>query len=154
LAGELLDELLAALHGSAPAAALRASPWLYPAVETVHILGLALLVGAVAVFDLRALGAVPALSRDTLGRLALPLAAGGLAAASVSGAALFAADAVELAGNPAFLWKMGLFALALANVALWHRWAAKHPGRARLGAAASLLLWVSVLVAGRLIAYI
>ncbi len=150
----MLAEALAALHGSAAAASLRASPWLYPAVETVHILGLALLVGAVAVFDLRALGMVPALPRDTLGRLALPLAAGGLAAAGVSGAALFATNAVELAANPAFLWKMGLFLLALANVALWHRWAAQSPGRARLGAAASLLLWTGVLVAGRLIAYV
>ena len=151
---EPAGDWLAALHGSPAAAALRASPWLYPAVETVHILGLALLVGAVAVFDLRVLGAGPALPRDALGRLALPLAAGGLAAAAVSGAALFAADAVELAANPAFLWKMGLFLLALLNVALWHRWSARHPRRARQGAAASLLLWTAVLVAGRLIAYV
>jgi len=145
---------LGALEGSAAAASLRASPWLYPAVETVHIAGFALLVGAIAVFDLRTLGLGRGIPAEALARLAVPLAAAGLAAAALSGTALFITDAGDLAGNPAFLLKMLAFAAGLANAAFWHAAARRRPGAARLSAAASLAVWITVLTLGRLIAYV
>ncbi|WP_052710422.1 hypothetical protein [Azospirillum thiophilum] len=86
-----------------------------------------------------------------------------------TGLLLFVSEATALAGNPAFLVKIGLLVLALANIALFHRGPGgksisgrasdgirrrKPPPAARLAGAASLLLWVGVLAAGRLIAYL
>ncbi|HLL82467.1 MAG TPA: hypothetical protein VK420_07435, partial [Longimicrobium sp.] len=85
---------LAWLEGTPAAAAVRTSPWLYPALETLHILGLGLLVGAVWTWDLRLLGAGRGVAVSELARLALPAARAGFGVAATSGAFLFASDAV------------------------------------------------------------
>jgi hypothetical protein len=78
------------------------------------------------------------------------------------GLLLFTTEATAYIGNPAFLAKLALVALALANVAWFHtRLAAARRGERRattgvlrLGAGLSLVLWVGTLLAGRLIAYV
>ena len=148
---------LAALQRSALAQALRGSLWLYPAVETLHIVGLALLVGAIAVFDARVVRAGPGLDLDGWARGVLPLARAGFALAVAMGLLLFTAEATAYAANPAFRAKLVLIALALANIAMFHL-LARRVGRPtvplRATAAASLALWLLVLVCGRLIAYV
>ncbi len=152
------------LERTAAGEALRGSLWLYPMVEVVHILGFALLVGAIAAYDLRLMGVRALLPADLLARLLLPVAAAGLLLAVPSGALLFVTEAAPLSANPAFWAKMGLLGLALANVAAFHLgpgrrladWSldARPPAAARVAGAASLALWTGVLAGGRLIAYV
>lgn len=156
---------LVALETSPLGDALRQSLWLYPLVEVMHILGLALLVGSIVAFDLRLLGArAPLLPADALSRLLLPVAVTGFALTVPTGLLLFTAEATALIGNPAFLLKMALLALALANIAVFHSRAGRRmtvwsladrpPLAARLAGAASLTLWIAILACGRLIAYV
>lgn len=148
-----------AVEHSALGMAMRGSDWLYPAVETLHILSFVALVGAIVVYDLRILGLRRAIPPVELGRLAIPLAGSALAFAMATGVALFTAEASTYVVSPAFLAKMGLLLLAAANVAWVHLAVRPFADRAigpaaRAGAAVSLALWPSVVVCGRLIAYL
>jgi hypothetical protein len=154
---------LAWLEATPVATAIRVSPWLYPALETLHILGLGLLIGAAWTWDLRLLGMGRGAAVSELARLALPAARAGFGVAAASGALLFASDAVTTAANPAFRAKLLLISLAAANAALFHRaypstaaWdrGVRAPARARVAAALSLVLWSLAATAGRLIAYL
>jgi hypothetical protein len=148
---------LAALQRSALAQTLRGSLWLYPAVETLHIVGLALLVGAIAVFDARVIRAGPGFDLGGWTRSVLPVARVGFALAAAMGLLLFTAEATACAANPAFVAKLALILLALANIAVFHRLARRTlrvSAALRAAAAASLVLWLLVLACGRLIAYV
>jgi len=149
------------IAATAPAQAMRTGTWLYPAVETVHIVGFVLLVGAVAMFDLRVLGFGRALPPDALARHLLPWSAGSLLLVVPSGLLLFAAQAADMLRNPVFLLKMGLVAVAGLNALAFHLgtwWRSRGSGAptpaARLNAALSLLLWVAVIACGRMLAYV
>lgn len=134
----------AALEASALGQAMRESIWLYPAVELTHILGFALLFGAIVTYDLGLIaGREPPATAQRV-------AAFGLATAVPAGLLLFATEASAYVHNTVFLAKLALIALALANVALFHF--GLSPSRA--AGAASLGLWVGVLACGRLIAYL
>jgi hypothetical protein len=150
------------LAATPPALAMRANAWLYPAVEIVHIAGFVLLVGAVAMFDLRVLGFGRALPVPALARHLLPWSVGSMLAVLPSGLLLFAAEAPDLAANWVFLLKLFLIGVAGLNALAFHagpyrsagRWPATAPPRARLHAGLSLLLWSGVLACGRLLAYV
>lgn len=137
------------------------SGWVFPLVESSHIVSFALLVGAIAVVDVRLLGGLRHQAVAPLLRSALPVAIAGFAGAVASGALMFVASADELVANRAFVAKLALLALAGLNAAAFHAGvgrealAAAVPTPAmRLAGAASLLLWAAVIVAGRLIAYV
>lgn len=156
-----MDGLLAALGDTGIATFLRGSRYVYPLVNAAHILGIALLVGAIAALDARVLGFARRVPLADAARLLLPVTITGLVLAVVAGIALFSVKPVDYAANPVFLVKLALIALALGNAA-WLRlgtdWAVALGGgavapRVRAGAALSLLLWVSALVAGRLVAF-
>lgn len=153
---------LAALEGVGPVTALRESTWAYPAVETAHILGIVGVIGAVAIFDLRLLGAGRALPADRLAKLLLPSALTSLLLLVPSGLLLFATDARDNWASPFFRAKLVLIALGAANALLFHRttWrtvAAWREGptplAAKLSGIFSLLVWTSVVACGRWIAY-
>jgi hypothetical protein len=134
------------------------SPYAYPAANTVHVLALVLLLGGIGLVDLRTLGAFRSLPLQPLAKALVPIAATGVLILAASGSIMFAADAVSVARKGVFQTKLVLVALALANVALfrWRYGAAVRdppPAGARALALASLLLWISVAVAGRMIAY-
>ena len=88
------------LEGTPPALFLQESGWLYAGVNTLHVLGIALLVGAIVVLDLRLLGLWRTVPVAMLGPPAVAVASAGLALAVVSGAALFAVQATEYVANP------------------------------------------------------
>ena len=148
------------LERSDLAVLLRASAWLYPTANVLHLLAVALLVGTIVALDLRVLGLgrrLPLAALDVyltrFARVAIPVIL-------VTGFCLFAADASHLVGSAALWTKLGLLALGLANALLFRRlWqgrlgeAAAPPG-AKAQAALSLLIWPSAAVAGRLIAYL
>ncbi|RKQ72490.1 hypothetical protein [Oceanibaculum indicum] len=152
------------LQDGAIGRAMRESLWLFPAVEIVHILGFALLIGTIIALDLRILGWGKALLPvDRLAALTLPLSIAGFVLALPSGLILLTTEAVHVGQNPAFLAKMGLILLAGLNALLLHRgawrtvavWPPDAPPQAAKGAAiASLALWLCVLTAGRMIAYL
>lgn len=148
-----------AVEHSALGLAMRGSDWLYPAVETLHILSFVALVGSIVLYDLRILGVRRAIPPVELGRLAIPVAGTALVTAVATGAALFSAEAATYVANPVFLVKMGLLAAAVLNVAWVHLAVRPFSDRpigasARAAAALSLLLWPTVVVCGRLIAYL
>jgi hypothetical protein len=154
---------MGAIEMSALGVAMRQWLWLYPIVEIVHLTGIALLVGSIALLDLRLLG----LSRDVpVRRLAshiLPWTAASFVLIVPSGLAMFVAHAGDLIANPVFVLKICVVLAAGTNAAVFHagiyRGAADWdvncapPAAARLSAALSLLLWVSVIACGRLLAY-
>ncbi|MEE4237736.1 MAG: hypothetical protein V2I51_13535 [Anderseniella sp.] len=143
-----MNELLLALQQSELAQAMRQARWLYPAVNTAHIFGIALLFGSLATLHLRTLGLVRGPDAATLERLVTPVAASGFLLAAASGAAMFTTDAVKYAGSSLFLAKMALLALGLVNV-IW----LKRKRAARPAALVSLTVWSAAIICGRLIGY-
>jgi hypothetical protein len=156
----MVHELLAALEASGLGHAARNTVWLYPLANLAHVLGAALLVGSIAVFDVLVLRRrYP--EAAAAGAVAIPLAATGLALQATSGVVLFTAEATAIAGNPAFLFKMVLLVAGLANVIAFHAYhrvaaLAVEGGfpAVRLHAMVSLSVWILVLLAGRAIAYL
>jgi hypothetical protein len=149
--------MLEALEQSAPITALRESTYAYPLINALHIVGVALLFGAIVALDLRLIGWRRAAGPvDGFARLLLPVAIGGLALAIPAGLLLFATDARAYVASPLFQAKMLLIALAIAN-ALWLRRTDWRGPTAGLGAApaaaASILLWLGAIVLGRMVGY-
>jgi hypothetical protein len=155
---------LSALEASGLAAALRNDLWLYPIVEIFHIVGFVILVGAVVMFDLRVLGLSRGVSTRALARHLLPWSAGALLVIVPTGLMMFSAHATDFIENPAFVTKITLILIAVANALAFHvgvfrgveRWDTYRPAPAvaRFHALASLGLWLSVITCGRLIAYV
>src|SRR5258708_39752089 len=141
---------MTALEQSGLGAVARGSAWLYPLANLAHVLGAALLVGAIATFDIQLLRGAPHLR--TTYRAAMPVAAIGLVLQIVSGVVLLAADATAVMRNPAFQFKMAMFVLGLVNVAVvyWRYGGARKAGTPlapRIGfAAVSLASCVPVLL--------
>jgi hypothetical protein len=136
--------------------------WAYPLFETLHTLGMALLIGSLGLINLRVLGYKAEL--PIVGTLdLLPLAWLGFTVNFLSGFALFSSDAVYFWSSYTFRVKLGLIFLAGINAFVLGRsvfrearrgsTAAPRPA-AKLLAASSLVFWVGAVVAGRLIAYL
>jgi hypothetical protein len=161
-----VESLLLAVNGWLDAAGLvdwaRGNAWAYPIANVLHVLGAVMLVGGIGVVDLRIVGLWRRLPLVPLSEALTPIAIAGAVLQVASGAVLFAADGTALSASTTFQVKLVLFALALGNAALfrlhWRR-AAKNdlyapPGLLRASALLSLSLWLSIAVAGRLIAYL
>lgn len=138
-----------------PLTALQSHTWAYPALEVVHILGIALLLGNLVALELRVWGAVPALPVAPLARLSLSLALLGFALAGGSGLVMFASQPTELLANRSFMWKMGLLVLAGCNAAWFHARGSltRLDALARWQLLASSALWLAIIACGRWIAY-
>jgi hypothetical protein len=158
----LADALATALQDTALSQALRGSQWLYPLVNTAHLLGIAVLFGAIAPLDLRLLGCWKSVPLQPLARILLPMAIAGLGLAAATGALLFATRPGDYVVEPLFGVKLALIGAAIVNALLLRRspaWslvrvAGTTPRPAwRMAAAASLLLWLGVITVGRLIGY-
>ena len=138
------------------AAAIRRSVWAYPVLEAVHLSAIAALFGSLLVLELRLLGAQPALALTALARLTVRIALVAFALAAASGSLLFLSAAAEIAANPAFRLKLVLILMAGANAAVFHARASLAQGdvMARWQAGISIGLWLAVIAAGRMIAYV
>lgn len=145
-------------------AAVRESLWLFPVIETVHLLGMAALVGTVVTFDLRLLGWVLKGQRvSELGRRLFPWCWAGFAVQVITGTLLFSSEAVHLYANPAFRVKLALICLAgvhalvfhwtvYRDVASWDKGAVLPVG-AKVAGLVSILIWIGVVAAGRFIGF-
>jgi hypothetical protein len=147
---------MAAATAHNPLAWLATHPWAYPALEVVHILGVALLVGNLVLLELRVWGAAGELPIAPLARLSLTLALAGFGLVAASGLLMFGSQPLDLIANRAFVIKMALVLTAGLNAALFHA----RGGLQRLDALAraqtllSLGLWLTVMICGRWIAYL
>jgi hypothetical protein len=134
---------------------IASNPIAYPALEVVHIVGIALLLGNLVLVELRVWGLAAELPIRPLARIALRLSLAGFALIAASGLLMFASQPGELISNRTFLIKMGLIQLAGLNAAWFH--ARDSLGRADSLARAQTLvstgLWLSVIICGRWIAY-
>jgi hypothetical protein len=156
------EGILHALEMSAVGEAMRQSLMLYPAVETLHIMGFSILVGSIVAFDLRVLGFGRGIALEAAAKHLLRVAWVGFLVAVPMGILLFATEATSIAENPSFQVKMALILLAGINMIAFHlgpwrrvtAWAGgMAPAAARNGAALSIALWLGVVAGGRLIAY-
>lgn len=131
-------------------------PWAYPALEVVHLVGIALLLGNLVLLELRVLGLVPALPLAALARAALSLVVLGFALAAATGLLMFASQPMELLANRVFTAKLLLICLAGCNAAWFHGRGSLQRGDALAKAQAllSLGLWLAVVACGRFIAYV
>lgn len=158
----MLAEILGDLQNLPWVAALRASRWVYPLVNTGHILGLALLFGAIIPLDLRMLGFWRSIRVGTLSQVLVPMALTGVILTIVMGGLLFAVRAEKYAALGVFQLKL-LFVLgAVINALLLHTssaWAEAQdrtgtmPRRLRVAAGLSIVFWTAAIVCGRMIGY-
>jgi len=142
------------------------SLWGYPLFETIHTIGMAMLIGSLGLINLRVLGYKPDL--PLLGvRQLLPLAWLGFTLNAISGSLLFTSDAVYFFSSWTFRIKMVLIVLGGINAALLGQRvfrdaaaaasAGTTPAPPSVGtkwiAVTSLVFWLAAVCAGRLIAY-
>lgn len=152
------------LENSAGSVAFRESLWVYPIVETTHVLSLCVVFGLTVMWDLRLAGMtlrrVPV--SDIGGRL-LPWAVAGFVISAITGTLLVISSPVRITHNIFFRFKVVMLILAGLNVWMFHtgvyrrvaEWNldAVAPKKARVAGVLSLVLWASVIVFGRMIAY-
>jgi len=139
---------------------VRDTPWTWIAAETLHFIGLSLIVGVILLIDMRVLGFMKQLSFAALDRL-LPWAMLGFALNTFTGMLFFAAAYGQYTNNPAFYWKLIFVVLAGANTLYFtfDRTWAMEPGRdapplSKLAAAGAMFLWVGVMYWGSMLPFI
>jgi hypothetical protein len=153
---QTVNQLWRWLEATPLAEVLRTSSWGYAWAESVHLIGIAMLVGPAVAFDLRLLGVGRSrISVAAAATVLLPVAIGGAVLAVWAGFLLFITNASEMATNSAFLIKIGLIVLAAVN-ALIFRMRAPHDDGRRLQpyAVISIGAWFGAIVGGRFIAYV
>jgi hypothetical protein len=140
------------------------STWMFPTLETIHVIALVTVIGMIAIVDLRLVGvgskalAVTKLSKDTL-----PWVWGAFILAAMTGSLLFVSKATSYVANPYFLWKMVMMALAGFNMMYFHFFTyrtVEHwdldpsvPFAAKFAGAMSLIFWLAVVFFGRAIGF-
>src|SRR5436190_653478 len=152
----MLDPLLRALEATSIATAIRENESLFPWVEAVHVLAITLVIGSIAIVDLRLMGVASrdrAIARPTAE--VLPCTWVAFALAAISGALLFCSNAFTYAHNAYFLTKLSLLVLAGVNMAVFHLFVGDEvEGRGtRVAGAISLLLWIGVVAFGRWVGF-
>ena len=141
---------------------MRQSIWLWPIMESLHFIGMSVLVGTVGLFDLRLLGFARGVPYAAFHRL-IPLGVAGFALNAVTGICFLTAYPDQYLYNAAFQIKVALFLLAGVNVVLFYAGTFTAlrtlgpddppPLRARLAGAVSLGAWIGVMAAGRLLTF-
>lgn len=155
-----MDALLAGLEQLGPVAAIKASFFAYPIVNALHIMAVGALLTSVVLMDLKLLGALRALPEQAFVSLLRRVALGAFALAVATGAMLFAVRARDYAASSLFLTKMMLIAVAAINfiiLSMLDRHRAKGQplrGLAQICVVISLVLWPSVLLAGRFLGFV
>jgi hypothetical protein len=140
--------------------AIRDSKWLFPVIESVHLLALAMIAGAVLIVDLSLLGwGLRQQDPSQIAEDARPWMVGSLLVMLVSGFGLFASEATKCYENPAFWFKMASLTAAVVYTFTIRSAAVRHGGRSwgpawrRVVAIVSVSLWTGVGVGGRAIGF-
>jgi len=153
--------LVKTLASARPVASVMHSAWVWPAAETMHFIGLSLLVGTIVLFDLRLLGLANRIPVAALHRL-IRWGLLGFGINATTGAAFLMAEPDQYIYNPAFHWKMLFIMTAGVNALAFYLTSYRRatapgavdvPRRARAIGLASLCLWIAVIVCGRLLTF-
>ena len=158
-----LEEALTRLQDLSFPTQIRESDWLFPTIETVHVFALVLVVGTIMTVDLRLLGlANKERPYSQVASEMLPWTWVAFGIAAIAGILMFSSKALTYYGNIPFRLKMVCLLLAGINMALFHWLGTRHldawdrgrpPPAARLAGGASLLLWISIVAAGRWVGF-
>ena len=161
----MFDRFLQWLESTPPAIAISESSWLFPGIESVHVLAIALVVGSITMVDLRLLDIN--LRERPVGELiaeVLPWTWISFAVAVCSGALLFSSNATHYWGTVPFRAKMLLLTLAGINMLAYHAtihrsvdlWGRRPrtPRAAKISGGLSLGLWIGVVTLGRWIGFV
>jgi uncharacterized protein DUF6644 len=139
---------------------VRDTPWAWSSSETIHFIGLSLLIGVLLLINMRMLGFMKQIPFEALDRL-LPWAMLGFAVNTMTGMLFFAASAQSYVGNPAFYWKLVFVVLGGVNVLYFtfdRTWAQETgreaPPLAKLAAMCAMCLWVGVMYWGSMLPFI
>jgi len=139
------------------------SIWAYPIVLSTHAIGMSIVVGTIVMLDLRLLGYAK-LAPISSFKSMFVVTWLGVALNFLSGIALFFSDPAQFLFHPVFLTKIGLMIIGVLSFYFLWRELGKHDAvaeveiessaRIKLLAHLTLIIWFSVIVAGRLIAYV
>ena len=163
----MLNDFLATLQNTPLAAAMRGdvgSVWLFPTVETIHVMAIATVVGSIVMVDLRLLGVSSRNSSVlTLSAEILPVTWIAFLIAALAGTAMFVSKAHTYFHNSMFQLKFVCMFLAGVNMLAFHlgayrkvlEWDSKLPPPlpARLAGVLSLMLWIGVVAFGRWVGF-
>jgi uncharacterized membrane protein len=161
---ESVNALLSWLGNTPLAVFIAESDWAFPAIESVHVIALALVIGTIAIVDLRLLGVASAHRAYTqLSKEVLPWTWAAFAIAAVTGTLMFTSHPVGYYENVAFRIKILLLLLAGVNmmvfqlvtsrdISQWDRSAAT-PLAGKIAATLSLAFWIAVVFFGRRIGF-
>ena len=156
--------LCAWLESTRMAAAIRESTWLFPTIETLHVLSILVVVGSITMFDLRLLNLA---SRDRnvteVSEEIMPWARISFIFAVIFGGLMFTSSATKYYHNFPFRMKMLALLVAGVNVAIFELWTYRGVGRwnrdasvplaAKLAGGLSLVLWIFIVGFGRWIGF-
>lgn len=141
---------------------LRTAKWGWPIFESLHFVGMSMLLGTVGVFDLRLLGFARQIPIAALHRL-IPIGISGFVINMVTGFCFLSATPDQYLFNLAFRWKLTFIVIAGLNVMIFYARVFRHlleaptdaspPLAARMAGAVSLFAWIGVMSAGRLLTF-
>lgn len=160
----MLEQFLQSLENTSIATAIREGENLFPWIECVHVLALAIVIGSIAIVDLRLIG-LASKDRSVVQTTTsvLPVTWTAFVFAVLTGGLMFASNATTYAHNFYFQVKIALIAFAGVNMAVYHlfmhgtagAWhtSAATPVRARIVGCVSLSLWIAIAAFGRWIGF-
>ena len=159
-----LAKLAVWLAGTQSSIALHESLYMYPLIESLHVIAITVFVGTIAMVDLSLLGyAFAGTPVSEMTRRILPWTVAGFVIMAITGVLLFYAIPVRTYHSVWFRLKVVLLLVAAINIWIFHCRVQRERERwdrdpvpllgARVCAAISLMVWASVVVAGRMIAY-
>lgn len=160
----VIPEFCAWLENTAVGTAIRQSTWLFPTIETMHVLATVIVVGSVTMLDLRLLNlAYRDRSIREVHEDVLPWTWSSFAVAAVAGSLLFSSSATKYYHNGPFRAKMVLLVLIAINAAIFELGAYRRvvsvdgesriPSAAKVAGAVGIALWIGVVACGRWIGF-
>jgi uncharacterized membrane protein len=159
-----IDTFLKSIEGTSFATTIRDSIWMFPILEAIHVISFTIVVGTIAIIDLRLLGlASTNRSFQKMSSDILKWTWAAFILTVITGLSMFSTNARIYYHNPFFRAKMILLVLAGLNMAIFeftagrtiHTWdtAPSAPRSGKAAAVASLVLWVSIIFMGRIIGF-
>ena len=158
-----MDAFVAWLQTTALSHAIVSYLWVWPAAETAHFIGLALIIGTVGFFDLRLAGAFKSVPVSAAHEL-MPFALVGFAVNALTGVIFLIGHPEQYAHNVAWWWKVGCLALAGLNAVVFELTIGTRtvrlgagddtPVAAKAIGVISILAWFGVLFWGRMLPFI